>query len=143
MYKVRFHLGRGENFMKWQIKEVAKQTPTPTYPKSDNNDKETTEYFDPDEVSIAMFGCTLRIHPKTAQGIHDGKNKTVCGWVECEHVQIAFGKKIPITMFDWRVRFNPKANPHWVDDANTILDNDFIPLLITSGRQMYCIPTYE
>jgi hypothetical protein len=142
MYKVRFHLARGENFMKWQVKEVDKKTATPAYPKSEKTAKEITEYFDPEEVSIAMFGCTLRIHPKTAQKIHDGENKSVCGWVECEHYQIT-PKKVTMTMFDWRVRFNPKAHPHWVDDADRILDNDFIPLLLTSGRQMYCVPTYE
>ena len=126
MYKVRFHLARGANFMKWQLTDP-------------NGDK---QYFNPENKLIAMFGCRLRVQPSTAQKIHDGANKSVCAWIECEHTQVV-DKPMPMTIFDTRISFNPKRSIHWMTEEGEIKDGEFIPLIVTSERELFIIPTYE
>ena len=72
MYKVRFHLGAGENFMKWQVKSP----------------DGTVKFYKPEEVGILMTGCFLRNQKGTAEKIHAGANKTVCAWVEAQLVSV-------------------------------------------------------
>ena len=135
MYKVRFHLGRGEHFMHWQIKS-----------KLNTGDgtgaKEVVSYVDPQHKSIAMFGCRLRVQPSTAQKIHDGANKSVCAWIECEHTQVV-DKPIVMTIFDTRISFNPKRSVHWMTEEGEIKDGEFMPLIVTNERELFIIPTYE
>ena len=126
MYKVRFHLARGANFMKWQLTDP-------------NGDK---QYFNPEHKSIAMFGCRLRVQPSTAQKIHDGANKSVCAWIECEHTQVV-DKPIVMTIFDTRISFNPKRSVHWMTEEGEIKDGEFMPLIVTNERELFIIPTYE
>ena len=72
-YKVRFHLARGDNYMKWQVTD---------------SQKDTKSYFDPNLKSIVMRDCILGNHPKTAMRIHNGENKTVCAWVACDDLAV-------------------------------------------------------
>lgn len=90
--KVRFHLGAGQYFMHWQI----------TYPNGD------IQYVDPNKQNMVFHGCQLRNRPKTAQRIHDGGEKVVCAWIECDWIQ----------MLHWTskgepVSYNPRISPHW------------------------------
>lgn len=95
-YKVRFNLGKGENFMKWKISN-------PLY--------EAT-YHEPSEVLIIMTNCKLVNHKGTAKKIHDGANKTVCAWVECDDVRVI---NKAVTYLDGRqVCYNPRVTPHWM-----------------------------
>ena len=132
MYKVRFHLARGENFMKWQV----------TQPNGDKR------YLNPEHNSIAMCGCKLRVQPSTAQKIHDGANKSVCAWIDCHHLQET-NDPIPMTIFDTRIAFNPKQSVHWMaEEGGTAVPlevqaREFIPLIVTNGRELFIIPTYE
>jgi len=126
MYKVRFHLARGANFMKWQV----------TDPEGNRN------YFEPTNGSLALFGCTLRVHPSAARKIHGGANKSVCAWIECEHLQVS-SRIVPMTIFDTRISFNPKKSPHWLSDDGNKKDGDFIPLIVTNDRDLFVIPTYD
>ena len=64
-YKVRFNLGRGDNYMKWKV-----STPS----------GEAT-YHNPDDVLIIMKGCKLFNQKGSANKIYEGANKTVCAWV--------------------------------------------------------------
>lgn len=50
MYKVRFHLGRGENYMKWQISELGGKP----------------AYFKPEDVNLNLIKCTLKNNKKVA-----------------------------------------------------------------------------
>ena len=126
MYKVRFHLARGANFMKWQV----------TDPEGNR------DYLDPTDGTLALFGCTLRVHPSAARKIHGGANKSVCAWIECEHLQVS-SRIVPMTIFDTRISFNPKKSPHWLSDDGNKKDGDFIPLIVTNDRDLFVIPTYD
>ena len=68
MYRVRFHLGRGANYMKWQVR--------------DSNGG--VRYYDPESVRQVMLNAKLHNRPNVAKKICEGANKTVCAWVECE-----------------------------------------------------------
>ena len=122
MYKIRFHLGRGENFMKWQVK-------APGY----------VQYVDPAEHQIAMFNAKLKVQLCTSKKIHEGACKTVCAWVQCEEFQIIRNDKIKPNINDFYVRFNPRRNPNWVDMQNTILSDQEYSLLVSQDRSLFVV----
>ena len=122
MYKIRFHLGRGENFMKWQVK-------APGY----------VQYVDPVEHQIAMFNAKLKVQLGTSKKIHEGACKTVCAWVQCEEFQIIRNDKIKPNINDFYVRFNPRRNPNWVSMQNTILSDEEYSLLVSQDRSLFVV----
>jgi hypothetical protein len=61
--KVRFHLGRGPNYQRWQVRF------------GDN----PPEYFDPEDVILEMHNAVLRNQRGTAEKILNGENKTAWG----------------------------------------------------------------
>jgi hypothetical protein len=126
-YKVRFNLGRGENFMKWKV----------TSPNGD------VEYYSPDHNTLVMNGCKLRNSPATAQKIHDGANKTVCAWIDADHVSIHKPWDCQLLWsVDKELRFNPRDQPHWsyAGDIRNI-DNQDVDLIITQGRRLWDVAT--
>ena len=134
MYKVRFHLGRGEHFMHWQIKS-----------KLNTGDgtgaKEVVDYVDPQDNQLAMLGCKLSVQPTAAQKIHDGANKTVCAWIECEDLRIT-SRTIPGSVLDWELRYNPRVEPRWTDGhGQGDYDNQEFDFLWTEGRKVLTTET--
>jgi hypothetical protein len=124
MYKVRFHLGRGAHFMKWQIK---------------NTETDTVSYVNPSENQIAMMNATLKVQPSTAKKIHEGACKTVCAWIQCEAVQI-LPAHIKVNDHDYRIQFNPKHCPDWINSWNgDVISNDEYNLIITNDRSLYVV----
>lgn len=123
MYKIRFHLAKGDNFMKWQVKAPG-----------------MVEYHRPEERQIAMFNAKLKVQPAAAKKIHEGACKTVCAWVECEDYQV-LGQSdlVKPNVNDFYVRFNPRRNPNWVDLADNILNNDEYSLLMTQDRSLFVV----
>ena len=60
MYKVRFHLGRGKNFMKWQV--------TSNLNTGDGTGaKHVVSYVNPQENQLAMLGCKLSLQPSGSE----------------------------------------------------------------------------
>ena len=120
-YRVRFHLAKGENFMKWQVFDKLHGT---------------KEYYDPDTKSIVMRDCILGNQPATAKKIFDGDNKTVCAWVACDDVSIVDS----LSRIDHRMtrfKYNPRKNPHWFSDASMNCDNRKFKMMITNNRKVY------
>jgi hypothetical protein len=108
-YKVRFHLARGKNYLKWQV----------TYPSG------AKRYYEPNEVVILMRGCFLRHQKGKAEKIFNKEtNKEVCAWVECDTVEIINDNQYQ--MVNTPVMFNPHKNPNWLVGGevanNTTLD---------------------
>lgn len=99
--RVRFHLAKGENYMKWQVKSP-----------------DSTEYYDPQRVRLHMVGCKLRNVRGTADKIcNEGADKTVCAWVECDSVRVEMLSLTDVTMSDGNdvLYYNPRILPHWFD----------------------------
>lgn len=114
MIKVRFHLAKGENFKKWQVRR-----------------KDEVYYYDPDTVNLVMTNCKLKNQKATAQKIHDGANKSVCAWIECDEVEVLAGSYPRPDEFYF---YNPKHLPHWYNQKGDNVDNQKDEKLWTVGR---------
>ena len=120
-FKVRFHLGRGKNFMHWKIEE-----------------KNKPDIFeDPEEVQLIMYNCKLTNQPTTAQKIYSGKiNKAPIAYIQCEEVAI-----LPTDVEDIeesnQLRYNPRINPYWTDTDNDNVDNYYFDKIVSKGSKVY------
>ena len=125
-FQVRFHLGKGANYMCWQVK--------------DNRNK-GIEYYPPSSVSLELTNCTLRNSPSTAMRIYNGHAKTVCAWVECDMVDVNYKKdpsfsKPPIKNMD-KYKYNPKKHMHWFTKRNNNADDKNLTKMHTNNRSLY------
>ena len=120
--KVRFHLGRGKNFMKWKIQ----------YPNG------VIEYYSPSEVQLIMKNCQLRNHKKTAQKIFDGGEKVVCAWVLCEEIELIKESFLQLDTYCDRVRYNPRVQPNWLLNGE-IMDNVKFPIIGSVDSGLYVL----
>lgn len=116
-YKVRFNLGRGENYLKWKIT---------------NNETKESEYLDCNEVSLTLLNCTLHNNRNRAEEINLGCSKSVCAWVNCEVILIGEPKEIEGD----KISYNPRVLPHWVHNKKDV-DGEFYPILITNKNMIY------
>ena len=132
MYKVRFHLGRGKNFMKWQV--------TSNLNTGDGTGaKHVVSYVNPQDNQLAMLGCKLSVQPTAAQKIHDGANKTVCAWIECEAVQVLEVNRLKPNEQDYRIKFNPRQSPNWTDGYNNVVSGNEYEILFTNDRTLWVV----
>ena len=93
--KVRFNLGRGENYMKWKVE----------YPNG------YTKYSRPTDVQLVMTDCILKNSRTTAMKILKGEHKVVCAWVLCDIIDIRTEDFIPDN--GQQVKYNPRVLPFW------------------------------
>ena len=122
-YKIRFNLGRGENYLKWKV----------TSPNGDVN------YYEPNDVCLHMENCKLVNQKGTAQKIFDGANKTVCAWIESETVTIFEPLKDTLNLIPkngTKVSFNPRVQPNWVCDGE-IVDKGRFDVLYSFENGVY------
>ena len=125
MYKIRFHLGRGDNFMKWQVKSI---------------DGNVVEYYRPEKEQIAMFNAKLKVQLGTSTKIHEGACKTVCAWIECDDFQLLGDPEfVKPNVNDFYVRFNPRHNPNWLDMHGTIMNDEKYDLIMTQDRSLFVV----
>lgn len=121
MFKVRFHLAKGKNFQKWQVRHGR-----------------TVAYYDPSQVQLVLKGCTLHNQPATAKKICDGQEKTVCAWVACDSVEVIHNF---ITLADVPVcnliHYNPKKTPFWRDGNDNNIDKSTHQEIHSLGRQLF------
>ena len=123
-YRVRFHLARGDNYMKWQV-----------FDRQQN----TKSYLDPNFKSLVMFNCELGNHSSTAKRIYAGENKTVCAWVACDDIKIKDRSDVipPVANGMTHYKYNPKKNPHWFTDSHDNRDGLKLNLMMTHERKVY------
>ena len=120
--KVRFHLARGENFMKWQVKS-----------------EDGIQYIDPEVFSLVMTDCKLRNQKASAEKIFKGANKSVCAWVECFSLSVYPRLECEKIVTQDNLSYNPKIAPHWRDSVNTDVDNSVYSVVKTIGNKMYTV----
>lgn len=104
--RVRFHLGRGEHYQKWQVSRGGEVT-----------------FYDPSTVCLKMKGCQLKNHRKVAEQIYSGENKTVCAWINCEQVEVAPPQKNAVKGPAALLTYNPKVRPHWSSASAPSVEN--------------------
>jgi len=119
MYKVRFNLGTGKNFLKWKI----------THPDG------KVEYHEPNDVILDMTDCFLRNQFGTAKKIFDGANKTVCAWVEAKDVRVLTPfNQSPVVLE--QVSYNPRVAPHWMCNGKDV-DGESFESIISINRNLF------
>lgn len=134
--RVRFHLAKGQHYMHWQLRQKDCQP----------------IYYSPDDTVLVMKNAELRNRPSVAQKIYEGESdKTVCAWIQVQAHNLYVlrswkdTEKIMqlveclddgsmVTSFS----YNPRVAPNW-RMGNINADNLNIPLLFTTGRQVFSL----
>lgn len=118
--KVRFHLGAGENYMKWQIKR-----------RFSTSFVHTIRF-------LVMKNCTLRNHEATASKIHAGANKSVCAWIECDDAYNYFDIPLNFPLENGKqISYNPKVAPYWRDEDGNNIDGMEFSTIWSNGRKLF------
>jgi len=120
-FKVRFHLGRGKDYMKWRLEDSKERK---------------VEFLDPDSVQLVMTNCVLTNRSNRAKKIFSGEiNKEPIAFIQCAHVEKRkkFEKIIPVG----KLSYNPRKAPHWQDINGNDIDGHYFDKIITSGRSVY------
>lgn len=115
-FKIRFNLGKGKNFEKWRVT---------------NNRTKESYYFDPNKVTFQLVDCKLRNQKGAANKIHQGANKTVCAWIDCEDILALPSRKIEGDL----IKYNPRETPNWTNDGVNV-DGAQYEKLFTQGRNI-------
>ena len=122
MYRVRFHLQSGKNYMKWQIRQGKR-----------------VMYYDPAYYQLEMIGCKLVNKLNKAKKVHKAGVKDVAGWVECEDLRI--NNEIGVDNLE-KLYYNPIRDPQWrreSDCGEFAWDDSKYATLITQDRQVYIL----
>ena len=114
--KVRFHLQKGQNFMKWQI----------------TDDDDNKSYLDPNEVTLTLHDCYLHNNPNVANKIYSGATKDVCSWIECKKVEVESAS----LQVGNPISYNPKIKPYWFDSNDNNIDGYRFDILTTNGNKV-------
>lgn len=125
IYKVRFHLQKGPNYLKWQVRAP----------------DGSVRYYDPKEFSLVMINCKLKNRVKTAQKIHDGADKSVCAWIECEQINV-YQEVLSTNTLKGTLSYNPKSHVHWIliyDDYADVMnaDNESLLFIYAVGGKLF------
>jgi hypothetical protein len=123
--RLRYHLGRGKNYKKWQIR----------------NRDGSVEYIHPDDMVAALSNARLHNRRKVADKIYQGENKTVCAWIDCE----ILSKGTELWIHDeWnKIYYNPRETPYWTlfteqgKIGATNLDNKMLDYVFIKGTEIY------
>lgn len=125
-FQIRFHLAKGKNFMKFQVKNLKTGE---------------VQYHDPDTASLVLYDCVLKNQKTTAQKINCGANKTVCAWVRAGKVVI-LNKPMGMMASEYEVSYNPRIAPYWRDFEGNDIDNESFGEIRTIGRSLFANPNY-
>lgn len=126
-YEVRFHLGRGENYMHWQVKAMC------------GREKLQEFYYDPALYQLEMLSCKLVNKLNKAKKVNAAGVKDVSGWVKCDEVII--NNEIGVDNLE-KLYYNPIRDPMWrreSDCGEFAWDSSEYASLITQGRQVYVL----
>lgn len=118
-HKVRFNLGKGENYMKWKVEYNTGRV----------------EYHHPSEVQLILHDCTLKNNRKAAQRIFTGETtKVVCAHVLCKRVEVITEDFLPETTA--HLKYNPRVLPFWNLDGMNV-DGSEYKELFTVDYKLY------
>lgn len=97
-FKIRFHLGQGENYMKWRVEDVTTKN---------------VWFFEPENFQAIIVNGKLHNHPSTA------KKKTFCAYIMAEDVVLYPTDNL---WMRGQVAYNPRLMPHWIDNNGNNAD---------------------
>jgi hypothetical protein len=118
-FKIRFHLGAGENYMKWRIEDTTTKN---------------VWFFEPEDFTAVIINGKLHNHPSTAKKINDGANKTVCAWIMAEDVVMYSNENM---WMRGQVAYNPRVMPHWIDNNGNNVDKHEYAEMLIDNKKIY------
>ena len=124
MYTVRRHLGRGKNYMHYQIRGHV----------TDAKQGDVVEYVNPDTHSIVFKGCHLHNKLNQSRKILDGASKAPCAWLIAESYEVVDKKQIDAD--DVQLRFNPRESEHWTIDG-MIADDETFDVVVMKEAKLF------
>lgn len=119
MYRIRFNLGRGQNYLKWKIL---------------NTKTKEVIYLDPKDTSLILYNAKLCNNRVAAERIYKGHSKYVCAWIECE--EIDFKGKF-VTYDSDGLYYDPKYKPFWSDNRSNNIDGKVYDKIYVDYRSVY------
>lgn len=119
MYRVRFNLGRGSNYLKWKIL---------------NTKTKEVQYLDPSKTKMILYNAKLCNNKTAAERIYKGHSKYVCAWIECEDID--FNGKF-VTYESDGLFYDPKYRPYWSDNSSNDIDNKVYDKIYLTYRSVY------
>lgn len=121
--RVRFHLAKGCNYKKWQIKNGS-----------------STIYLDPNQYCLELINCKLVNEKGKARKIHEGSNKDVCAWIDCDRVIFWAKDEVKINTKETnRLFYDPRVRPFWYDTSNSNCDDLRFESLLTKNKRLYAV----
>lgn len=126
-YEVRFHLGRGENYLHWQVKAMCGRKKLQEF------------YYNPAQYQLEMLGCRLVNKVNKAKKVHAAGRKDVAGWVECDTLMI--NNEIGVDNLE-KLYYNPIKDIRWrrESDCGEFTWDDYeFDTLITNSKQVYVL----
>ena len=121
MWKVRFNLGKGCNFMKWKIV---------------NTVTGDTQYIDPATHSLYISNATLANRKAAAISINEGHNKYPCAWIIAEYVEVCKTIGVKFESIINEIKYNPRVNPFWSLEGKDV-DNSNYHRVVTLGNKVF------
>lgn len=125
--KLRFHLARGENYMKWQYRKA---------------DGKTVTYF-PTKNFYGVIRGKLHNNKKVAKKIHEGENKTVCAWIASEHglacandIHLMHSEDYFLDGNYVSIKYDPRKYPFWHTHSGLNLDG-YDGLIFIFEKRLY------
>lgn len=126
MYEVRFHLGRGEHYRHWQIKDRTNGG---------------VEYYNPLLYQISFLDCTLISKDTVAEKVYKSGKKDVCGWIKCDDYIVTDLNKFEPESIDTfpRLLYNPITRKYWTVEGVEYLNynNRRFHEIITYNNKVY------
>ena len=122
MYKVRFHLQRGQHYKHWQI--------------SDN--KGNVQYYDPNFYELELFDCRLVSQPAASKKVFESGVKDVCGWIKCKRLNIKKCSGLDNSNL-CLLSYNPIVSTDWrLEGFSESVTGEFFKQLFTISNKVYC-----
>lgn len=118
-YKIRYHLGAGENYMKWRVE--------------DTTSKEV-RFLSTEDFSMVLKNVKLYNQKGTADKIHNGANKSVCAWIMAE--EIFPNPDYQIVVFKNSLFYNPRVTPNWLDSYGNNVDKKEYERVLISRKEV-------
>ena len=103
-FKIRFHLGQGENYMKWRIEDTGTKT---------------VSFFEPANFRATIYDGKLYNQKSAAKKINNGANKTVCAWIMAKDFKLSLDDD---GIYKDEIKYNPRTIPNWVNSSGENID---------------------
>jgi len=123
MYKIRFHLKRDDNYLKWEIIDL-------------NNN--FTNYYSPNTYNLILKNCILKNDRRLAKQVLQTGKKVICAWIVFENYELLDKSNVDISNMK-NIRYNPRFLPFWFNEYQENIDNNSYEEIFIIDKKLYVI----